>query len=231
MPPSAEFEGFPSSALKFFADLKMNNNREWFTENKPIYLNDVVEPAKAFIFSLGSMLQEMHPGVNFDTRTNGSGSMFRIYRDVRFSKDKTPYKTYLGMIFWVGSGKKKDSPGFYVGVGSEGAGVYAGMWGFPKENLAAYRKALDDPDKADDLGAILDGLRADGYDVGGEHYKRVPRGFDPDHPHAELLKYNAVHAGKPKIDEATVTSPDFVPVAFEHCVKYWPMVDWLHKNT
>jgi uncharacterized protein (TIGR02453 family) len=230
MPTIQEFEGFPPSALRFFADLKENNDRDWFEANKSIYVNDVVEPARAFITTLGGMLSGLHPGINFDTRSNGAGSMFRIYRDVRFSKDKTPYKTHLGMVFWIGSGKKTDSPAFYVGLSNEGTGVYAGMWKFPKDALAAYRTSIDDPSKADELAEILDGLRDAGYEVGGNTYKRVPRGFDPEHPHADLLKHSAVNAGKPKIDPAIITTPAFVPLAFEHCANYYPLVAWLTKN-
>ena len=231
MPDTKEFEGFPPSTLQFFADLKENNDREWFAANKLTYLSDVVEPAKAFILALGGMLTGLHPGINFDTRTNGAGSMFRIYRDVRFSKDKSPYKTHLGMVFWLGSGKKTESAAFYVGVSDEGADVFAGMWQFPKETLAAYRKAVDDPAKGDELAAILENLRNTGYEIGGDTYKRVPRGFDPEHPHVALLKHSAVHAGISRLDSALVTSPDFLPSVFEHCVNYYPMVDWISRNT
>ncbi len=231
MSDTQEFEGFPPSALQFFADLKQNNDREWFAANKATYLNDVVEPAKAFILALGGMLTSLHPGVNYDTRMNGAGSMFRIYRDVRFSKDKSPYKTHLGMVFWLGSGKKTESAAFYVGMSDEGAGVYGGMWRFEKGTLGAYRQAVDDPSKGDELATILDNLRTAGYEVGGDAYKRVPRGFDPDHPHAALLKHSAVHAGVQKVDPTLVTSPAFLPAAFEHCTNLYPMVEWISKNT
>ncbi|MFV1981777.1 MAG: DUF2461 domain-containing protein, partial [Rhodothermia bacterium] len=182
MPDIHEFEGFPPSALQFFADLKQNNDRDWFNANKSTYLNEVVEPAKAFILALGGMLTDLNPGVNYDTRMNGAGSMFRIYRDVRFSKDKSPYKTHLGMVFWLGSGKKTESPAFYVGMSNEGAGVHGGMWRFQKETLAAYRAAVDDPSTGDELAEIIENLRSAGYEVGGYTYKRVPRGVDPEHP-------------------------------------------------
>jgi uncharacterized protein (TIGR02453 family) len=231
MVAASDFEGFPPSGLQFLADLKENNNREWFNERKELYLNDLVEPAKAFVAGLGGMLQGLNPSIHFDTRTNGSGSMFRIYRDVRFSKDKSPYKTHVGMVFWIGSGKKTDCPGFYVGVGADGAGVYGGMWQFAKQPLAAYRKAVDDPTTGDRLAAILETLRADGYEIGGDTYKRVPHGFDPEHPHADLLKQRGLHAGQPAIEADVVSSPLFIPAAFEHCARYLPLVEWLSDNT
>ena len=230
MPPS-NFEGFPAAGLQFFADLKANNNREWFNENRATFDNDFIAPAKAFILSLGGLLQSLHPGFGFDTRTNGSGSLFRIYRDVRFSKDKSPYKTSLGMNFWLGRSKKTtDNPGFYVGIGSQGAGVYAGMWQFPKPMLERYRRIVDDVEEGEHLTAILNRLAADGYEIAEPHYKRVPRGFDTDHPNAELLKKNAINAAKKQIPASVVTSPDFVPTCFEHCLAMWPLVEWLHEN-
>jgi uncharacterized protein (TIGR02453 family) len=230
MPSVQEFEGFPPSALKFLADLKKNNNRDWFNDHKSIYKNDLIEPAKGFIVALGSMLKGLHPGINFDTRTNGSGSMFRIYRDVRFSKDKSPYKTHLGIVFWLGPGKKKESPGFYVGIDPSGAVVYGGLWQFSKDELSAYRKAVDDPSKADELESIVKDLSDSGYEIGGQSYKRVPRGFSPDHPHANLLRHKSLHAGLSGLEPSLVTSPLIVPEAFNHCANYLPMIEWLSRN-
>lgn len=228
---SSSFDGFPTTTLQFFANLKANNNREWFNEHRTTFDRDVIEPAQAFILTLGGLLQTLHPGFGFDTRTNGSGSLFRIYRDIRFSKDKTPYKTHLGMKFWLGRNPKKtENPGFYVGIGSEGAGVYAGMWRFTKPMLQKYRQTVDDPEHGAYLQDVLDRLSADGYETGKLHYKRIPRGFDPDHPNADLLKRNAIHAAKPEIPPAVVTSPDFVPTCFEHCMAMWPIVEWLHEH-
>jgi uncharacterized protein (TIGR02453 family) len=230
MPALPEFDGFPRATLKFFADLKANNDRDWFKDNKSVYLKEVVEPGKAFILAIGGLLEGLHPGINYDTRTNGAGSMFRIYRDVRFSKDKSPYKTHLGMVFWLGPGKKTNSPGFYVGLSSDGAGAHAGMWRFPKETLASYRHAMGDPSKADRLQEIVDRLDSQGYEIGGQTYKRVPRGFDKDHPHAGLLKHSSVHAGMPEISRDIVTSPDFVPTVFEHFANLSPLVEWIDHN-
>ena len=170
---SSGFDGFPAAGLQFFADLKVNNNREWFNQHRATFDNDFIAPAKAFILTLGGLLQSLHPGFGFDTRTNGSGSLFRIYRDVRFSKDKSPYKTSLGMKFWLGRNPKKThNPGFYVGIGAQGAGVYAGMWEFPKPMLERYRRAVDDIELGRKLSGIMKRLASDGYEVGEPHYKR-----------------------------------------------------------
>lgn len=231
MPSLPHFEGFPKSALKFLADLKQNNNKEWFEANRDTFDNDVIAPAQAFVAALGEHLKTLHPGIGYDTRANGSGSLFRIYRDVRFSKDKTPYKTHIGMKFWFGKKPKKtDNPGFYVGFGADSGGVYAGMWEFPKPLLDTYRKVVDDVARGEKLAAILNDLSAKGFETGETHYKRVPRGFDHEHPNADLLRRNAVHAAMPNLKPKVLTSDDLLPTCFDHCRTMWPLVKWIDDN-
>lgn len=93
------FSGFPREGISFLADLAGNNNREWFQANKKLFHEQLQKPAQQFVISLGLRLQEISPGIRFDPSTNGSGSLMRIYRDTRFSKDKTPYKTNISMAF------------------------------------------------------------------------------------------------------------------------------------
>ncbi len=231
MPHTDHFDGFPKTALRFFADLEKNNNRDWFNAHRDTFDNDVIAPAQAFIEALGNLLRSLHPAVTFDTRANGSGSLFRIYRDVRFSKDKSPYKTHAGILFWLGRNPKKtDNPGFYVGIDAKGAHVYAGMWQFPKKALEKFRDVVSDPDSGAQLAAILTDLEKKGYEIVEPRYKRVPRGFDQDHPNAALLRLDSVHAGCKSIAPDVVTSPDFVLTAFDHCQTMWPMVEWVHDR-
>ncbi len=89
MTTTDDFDGFPLEAMQFFADLEHNNNRDWFQAHKPDYQNHIIAPGKAFVLALGQRLAAISPHIQFDTRTNGAGSMLRIYRDIRFSKDKT----------------------------------------------------------------------------------------------------------------------------------------------
>src|ERR1700754_1232645 len=93
------FTGFPIQGVTFLRDLRDNNNKAWFEEHKPTYLEVVQQPAIALVASLGQQLQSKFPDIEYDTRTNGSGSLLRPYRDTRFSADKTPYKTNVAMIF------------------------------------------------------------------------------------------------------------------------------------
>ena len=102
----APFVGFPENGLRFLSGLKKNNNKEWFDARKETYREGVAEPAQAFVVALGRRLQTISKGIIYDTRLNGGGSVMRVYRDIRFSKDKTPYKDWLGIFFWEGKAKK-----------------------------------------------------------------------------------------------------------------------------
>jgi uncharacterized protein (TIGR02453 family) len=119
----------------------------------------------------------------------------RIYRDVRFSKDKTPYNTNLSGLFWEKPGKKNTRPGFGFRLRPDGLDLIAGMFGFDKDGLEKYRTAVSDETFGAELVAILGDLEKDGrYSINGDKYKKVPRGYDTDHPRAELLKYKGLYA-------------------------------------
>ncbi len=141
---TTRFSGFPAEGLHFLAGLEANNNREWFNAHKDEYIQFVQEPMAAFVAALGPRLQAISPGIEYDTRTNGSGSMMRIYRDTRFSKDKTPYKTQVAAGFWEGTRKKMQNPIFGFQWGADGGEMMAGTHGFDKEMLESYHQAVDD---------------------------------------------------------------------------------------
>lgn len=228
MPETTTFTGFPPEATRFFAKIKENNNKPWFEAHKKEYQTFVVEPTKAFILAMGQRLGKLAPSIQYDTRANGSGSMMRIYRDVRFSKDKTPYKTWLGVIFWEGNGKKTDNPGYYFGLESDGAGAHAGLHGFPKPFLEAYREAVIDDELGEELNTILTTMPS-AYTIGDKHYKRVPRGYDKEHPRADLLLYNSLVVSAPGFSTEAVSSPGFVDACFEHYRQMAPLQQWLAK--
>jgi len=224
-----EFDGFPAEAITFLRDLRENNNKAWFDANKTTYVDAVREPARAFVAALGTRLQEEFPNVTFDTRTNGSGSLMRINRDVRFSKDKSPYKTNIAMMFWEGDGKKTEKPGFGLQFNADGFGLMAGQFGFSKAMLTAYREAVAGDDLGPALLEAVDQVTSTGdYTINGAHYKRVPRGYDADHPRADWLKYNALWASMPEnTDSAIITSPAFIDVCMQHFTNMAPIQQWL----
>ena len=228
MSSDQSFSGFPEKGLEFLTGLAENNNRHWFEAHKADYRAYVLEPAQSFVEALGERLKLLSPGINYDTRTNGSGSIMRIYRDLRFSKDKTPYNANLRVIFWEGAGKKTENPGFFFGMDAGGAGLYGGMHSFPKPMLTAYQTAVADKQLGLGLETALASLKDSGaFEFGGEQYKRVPRGYDPGHPRADLLRYKGLHASSPKIEPATLVSPELVETCFEYCHQMAPLHRWL----
>jgi uncharacterized protein (TIGR02453 family) len=185
----AVFEGFRPEALRFLSDLGANNTRDWFHAHKEEYESLLLEPARDFVVALGESLRAFAPDVNADPRVNGS--IFRIARDTRFSKDKRPYKEHLDLWFWIGD--RKVGPGFWFRLEPSGLILGSGKHSFDKGELERFRRAV-----VDEPGAVLqrdlERLMADGYEVGGRHYKRLPAGFDGPADRADLLLHNALYA-------------------------------------
>jgi uncharacterized protein (TIGR02453 family) len=222
------FQGFPQAALDFLARLAENNNREWFEAHKQTYQQAVVAHAPAFVAALGERLQTLASGLEYDTRTNGSGSLMRIYRDVRFSQDKTPYKTHVAFLFWEGGGKKMENPSFGFQFNASGGELYAGQFMLPDALLTAYRQAVVHESTGEELARMIADVQAAGvYGIGGEHYKRVPSGYPADHPRAALLRHNGLYAHGAVIDAATLTTPVLVDQCFEHFRRLAPIQQWL----
>ena len=134
------FAGFPKAGIKFLQDLAKNNDREWFNANKPTFIDQVQTPAQDLVISLGTRLKAISPEIMFDTRTNGTGSLMRIYRDTRFSKDKTPYKTNVAMSFWEGPSKRDSYSGFFLRVEPAGLSLFTGGYNFGKETLGSLSR-------------------------------------------------------------------------------------------
>ncbi len=223
------FKGFPKQGLDFLVALRENNTREWFNANKQTYKTQLQEPTLAFIDEVGERLQKISPHIRYDLSTNGSGSLMRINRDTRFSKDKTPYKDRIAFMFWEGDGKKTQEPGFGMQIESHSAGLMAGMFGFDKPMMTAYREAVLHDALGEALQSLLDDFKKGGvYEVdGGDTYKNVPRGLPSDHLRAELLKYRGLWIRQPAIDRAVLTSPDIVDVVVDHFTAMAPLQQWL----
>lgn len=226
--PEQSFTGFPPEGLQFLADLGQNNDRDWFNARKQLYLDNIVAPAVAFVEIMGERLRFISAHIQYDTRTNGQGSLMRIYRDTRFSEDKSPYKTWVGIRFWEGGGKASHNPGYFFGFDATAGGLHVGMHGFDKAMLTAYRQTVDDDQLGSELETALEAVRGAGaYEIRGEHYKQVPRGFHPDHPRADLLRYNTLYVSSPGIEPAVLSSAGLVDVVMDHCEKMAPVQQWL----
>ncbi len=224
-----QYDGaFPKQTFQFLKKLKANNNRQWFLENKPKFELQVMQPAMKFVENFGEALGKKVVDIRYDTSRNGSGSMFRIYRDVRYSKDKSPYKANLGFVFWCGEGGKKQNPAFYIHVGNEGIQLYGGQYWMSKTQVNNYREKIIANSSGETLEKIMKKLNKSGITMtGGKHYKRVPRGFDAEHSRAEWLKFTGLYVGMPTWPITEILSPEWMDHAVKQCMKMKPLLDWL----
>ncbi len=229
MPHQPAFDGFPPALMDFYRDLSANNDTAWFDAHKSLYRDKVLAPAQDFVVAMGQRLQTLAPGIVYDTRINGAGSIFRIYRDLRFSKDKTPYKTFLGIFFWEGSAKKMESPGFYFQIAPSHVLLAAGMHQFPRAALEKYRQAVVDQKQGRALLQAVEDVTRDGpYQIGGSHYKRVPRGYDSQHPNAGWLLHDGLYA-QFEVDPVppVVFTPEIVDYSYRVFESMLPIHRWL----
>ena len=181
-----EFKGFGPEALEFLTDLRNHNNKAWFDENKPRYEALVREPARAFIRDMGKQLPKLSKELRADDRKSG-GSLMRIYRDVRFGKDKTPYKTNIGIQFRHQLGKDVHAPGAYVHLGLDGCFLGMGMWRPDSTSLLAIRERIVSDRKR--WSRVTGAKRLlEHWRPSGDSLKRAPRGFAKDDPLLEDLK-------------------------------------------
>ncbi len=205
---SGGFEGFPKDFLAFFRDIAKNNDREWFAANKERYKQSVEAPLLAFIRAMDLPLGRFADCFQAIARTNG-GSMFRIYRDTRFSRDKSPYKENAGCHFRHEAGKDAHAPGFYVHLEPRDVFFGGGLWHPPGPELRKVREAIEaDPERWFGITRAPAFRRRFG-EVRGDSLKRPPAGFDADHPAIEDLKRTSFFALQ-EVRASEIHSKDFV---------------------
>jgi uncharacterized protein (TIGR02453 family) len=185
------FDGFPDEGLVFYEGLEADNSKTYWTEHKPVYDAHVRAPLMA-------LLDEVAPEF-------GTPKVFRPYRDVRFSHDKTPYKTHQGAVVHpdgAGAGS------WYIQVSAEGLLVSGGCWRLESDQVARYRRAVADRVQGPRLEAEVGRLERAGWTIEGERLTRVPAGYAPDAERLDLLKHKALHA-----------------------TRRWEPADWLHERS
>ena len=223
----AKFNGFPREYFSFFNQLKKNNSKEWFEKHRRDYDEYVLHPAREFVIEMGKKLRKIAPEVNAIPQINKS--LFKINRDVRFSKDKSPYKTYMGIWLWEGDGKRMESSGFYLHVENKNLFIGVGVKMFPKPLLDRYRKAVVEKKQGAALRSAAKKITDKGYLIDGKHYKKIPRGFDAEHPNAEYLLYNGLTARvEEKVPDAFY-SDAIIDHAYAHYKNMLPLHRWLRK--
>lgn len=211
---------FSPKFFKFLKDLEKNNNREWFNANKDRYENDARDPFLNFIADAGPHLKKVGPQIVADPRPVG-GSLFRIYRDVRFSKDKSPYKANLGAHFRHAAGKNVPAPSYYVHLAPDQSFLGGGMYQPESASVRSIRDAIvDQPDR---WKAVL----RSNLDLADEgSLVRPPQGFDPNHPCIEDLKRRSFLAAV-SFTDSQVCSKDFMAQFARHCRAMNPLMKFL----
>jgi uncharacterized protein (TIGR02453 family) len=218
------FHGFTGETVSFFRKLKRNNHRDWFEKNRGTYEKHVLEPAKAFVAAMGPRLRGISPNIVASPKVNKS--IFRLNRDTRFSPDKSPYKPNLGIYFWEGPLSRMESPGFYVHLEPPKFLLAGGYYMFPEWLVGHYRKAVVHPKYGKELATILKKISEfTDLELGGQHYKRVPAGYDASHPNAGLLLHNGLHAWW----ETAIPEEFFSPGLVDYCFKKFRRLAPLHR--
>jgi len=207
--------------FRFLGELRRHNTREWFNANKDRYLAEVRDPLLGFIAAIGPGLRAISPHLVADPHPS-RGSLLRIYRDTRFSRDKTPYKTNAGLFFALEAEKDAEAPGYYLHLAPGEAFMGAGMWRPGGETLRAIRSAIVGNPSA------WKRARRPGLSHGENTLKRTPRGFDPDHPLAADLKRLSFTTGV-SFTEAQACAADFPARFVRACRRAAPLVRFLAR--
>ena len=216
--------GFPKETFAFLDGVSAHNEKAWFDANRPLYEAGYVEAGKAFVEALGPRLAALSPGLKFEPRINGS--IARVNRDIRFSKDKRPYKDHLDLWFWHGEKRSWEQPGFWFSLTPKAVYCGSGLYMFQGERLDAYRQSVIHPRSGKALAAMVAGLAAKGYAVEGKTRKRMPAGFETDPDRAEFLLYEGLYATV-EMPIAAAAKPGFSDVVFAHLEATKPVNDWL----
>jgi uncharacterized protein (TIGR02453 family) len=175
-----KFAGFGDHAVEFYDGLVADNSKPYWQDNQHIYQDQVRAPMEAL---LAELVEEFGPGF-------GEGKVFRPYRDVRFAKDKSPYKTHCGGVIESGRG----GGAYYVEVGPAGLRTGGGCFHLQSDQLARFRQAVDTDIHGKPLAGILAKLRKQGWEITGDALKTKPRGYPEDHPRLDLLRHRSLYA-------------------------------------
>lgn len=176
MPPR-KFSGFGDGAVDFYDGLAADNSKAYWTDNRHVYESDVREPMQALLDDLADEFADFGPG-----------KIFRPYRDVRFSRDKTPYKNHCGAVIESGRG----AGAFYVQLSSAGLLVAGGSFHTSGDQLRRFRESVADDVRGEALVGIVARLRRQDFDIRGERLRTAPRGYPADHPRIDLLRHKSL---------------------------------------
>ena len=217
------FEGFPNQGIEFLERLKKNNNRDWFTKHKSDYEEFVKFPMQCLIASLISPMKKYVPEIDVNPKRN----MFRIYRDTRFSKNKTPYKTHVAAVFHL-KGHWQQSAGYYVHIEPGNIYVGGGIYMPDSNQLKLIRRAIGE--QSMEFNSIVDSklFKKRFGTLEGDKLQRAPLGYPPDHPMIEWLKHKSFYTGV-EWKESECYSPKFIDKIVAMYKELSPLIRFLNR--
>jgi uncharacterized protein (TIGR02453 family) len=207
------FEGFPDEGLVFYEGLEADNTKTYWTRNKSVYETQVRAPLQALLDDLAPQF--------------GTAKIFRPYRDVRFSNDKTPYKTHQGAVVHP-DGRAAGS--WYVQISADGLMVSGGCWRLESDQVARYRRAVADGVQGPRLQSEVDRLASGGWSIEGEQLTRVPAGYPADAERLDLLRHKSLHATRRWIPEDWLHTPRVLDEVRTAWQDLRGLNAWLHDN-
>ncbi|HTO99238.1 MAG TPA: DUF2461 domain-containing protein [Myxococcales bacterium] len=188
------FEGFPEDGLAFLKSLGEHNDRAWFEEHRSAWDERIVPAMLEWCAELAGRLRDCMPRLVFVPRVGGS--VYRLNRDIRFSRDKSPYKTHVAALLWEGA-EKHDAPAVYLHVAPDQVIFGGGIYAFEEARLDRFRKLLHSSSSLERLSSALAAAKKGGLTLEiADKLQRTPRGFDPEGPAAELSRYKGLSVGK-----------------------------------
>ncbi len=207
----SDFLGFPEAALDFYDDLEMDNTKSFWEAHKAIYTESVKAPMTALTDALAPEF--------------GTAKVFRPFRDVRFAKDKTPYKTNQGAFVAAGP-----ACGWYVEISARGVRSGGGFYDASSTDLARVRTSIDSEATGKQLEKVLDKLRKGGFEIGGVTLKTTPRGYDADHPRIDLLRHKSLTVGRSYGFEPVIHTPELVDAIRKDWRATRPLIEWVAER-
>lgn len=222
------FNGFGSDTFSYLRDLRDNNNKEWFNQNRGRYEEHFLTPAIHFVTGMEQIAASLNPPHRSAPKINGS--IRRIHRDVRFSKDKTPYDARMHLVFWTGDHPNRSAAIHFV-LHPESIGYGAGQWALSSDDLDKYRKAIVDKRSRGKFLDCLESAKSIGCEMGPAALKRLPKGYDTEDGWADLLKHKAIvtRTHSPVEIPETLTTDRATDYVTEIFRKLAPLNAWINK--
>ncbi len=222
------FGGFPERGLSFLRDLAGHNDREWFEAHRSAWDVEIVPAMLEWCEALAGRLRDVMPGLQFVPRVGGS--IYRLNRDVRFSRDKRPYKTHVAALLWDGI-EKHDSPAVYLHVAPGELIFGGGIYAFEEARLDRWRKLLHSPAAVEQVQAAIEAAKKGGLKLEvPEKLERVPRGFDPEGPAAELSRYKGLTVVKRAKPAAWLHTDEALDRSESVARAYAPLHAWMRAG-